>query len=76
MDQVAIYIMIAGTYTPIVWFYLSDPWRTGILVAQWGFAALGIILKIIHKRMVMILNLNCKLMLTKHDPCHVFIFSN
>jgi hemolysin III len=47
LDQVAIYLMIAGTYTPITVFYLTGGWRLGILLAQWIFAGIGIILKLI-----------------------------
>ena len=43
IDQIA---MIAGTYTPIVLFYLDGAWKIGLLVAQWGFALIGIIMKI------------------------------
>ncbi len=47
IDQVAIYLMIAGTYTPITYFYMTGNWLLGILLGQWIFAGVGIILKII-----------------------------
>ncbi len=46
LDQIAIYLMIAGTYTPIVFFYLDGFWKFAILIGQWGFAAVGIIVKL------------------------------
>lgn len=46
LDQAAIFIMIAGTYTPIAVLYLPTPWTIGILLGQWLFAGLGILLKL------------------------------
>ena len=42
VDQVAIYLMIAGTYTPITVFYMTGNWLVGILLGQWIFAGVGI----------------------------------
>ena len=47
VDQIAIYLMIAGTYTPITVFYMTGNWLVGILLGQWIFAGFGIILKFI-----------------------------
>ncbi|MHA1672581.1 MAG: PAQR family membrane homeostasis protein TrhA [Promethearchaeota archaeon] len=47
VDQIAIYLMIAGTYTPITVFYMSGNWQLGIILGQWIFAGVGIILKLI-----------------------------
>jgi hemolysin III len=44
-DHSAIFISIAGTYTPVAWLCLPEPWRTGTLVVVWGYALLGVILK-------------------------------
>lgn len=44
LDHVAIYLMIAGTYTPFIYTYLSGWWRWGILIAQWGIVLAGTIL--------------------------------
>jgi hemolysin III len=46
IDQIAIYLMIAGTYTPIVFLTLGTAWQIGLLIGQWSFAVIGIILKI------------------------------
>jgi hemolysin III len=47
IDQIAIFGMIAGTYTPITVFYMTGNWLLGILLGQWIFAGAGIILKLI-----------------------------
>ncbi|MBN1533159.1 MAG: hemolysin III family protein [Spirochaetes bacterium] len=41
IDHLAIYVMIAGTYTPFVYQYLSGGWRWGILLALWLLVAAG-----------------------------------
>jgi hemolysin III len=41
LDHLGIYLLIAGSYTPIVWNILRGPWRRGILGAVWLWAALG-----------------------------------
>jgi hemolysin III len=41
MDQMAIFALIAGTYTPIAWNLLRGRWRRTTLVLAWLTAALG-----------------------------------
>ena len=36
MDRLAIFCMIAGTFTPICYMYLNGTWRWSILAIQWG----------------------------------------
>jgi hemolysin III len=43
-DHTAIYVMIAGTYTPFIYEYLDGWWRWGILIAQWGIVLGGTLL--------------------------------
>ena len=45
LDHAAIYLMIAGTYTPIAYVYLDSVWFMWMMVAIWGMA-LG--LSLIH----------------------------
>ena len=45
LDHIAIYVMIAGTYTPLSYIYLSGAWRWGIISAQWFLVLIGAILK-------------------------------
>ncbi|WP_394201883.1 hemolysin III family protein [Shewanella waksmanii] len=44
-DHCAIYLLIAGTYTPMMMIELADTQATLILVAIWGLAIGGIIFK-------------------------------
>lgn len=46
MDHTAIYLLIAGTYTPICLFYFTGFWRSGFLAIIWGMALVGIIVKL------------------------------
>ena len=46
LDHSAIYLLIAGTYTPICVYYFSDAWRWGILGAVWSMALVGVIIKL------------------------------
>lgn len=46
LDHSAIYVMIAGTYTPFTYTFLTDVWRWGLLSTIWGLAIVGIILKL------------------------------
>lgn len=46
IDHAAIYLMIAGTYTPIAYVFLDTAWFIGLMVAIWGMALGGIIWKL------------------------------
>ena len=45
LDHAAIYLLIAGTYTPICLTFFTGFWRWGLLGIVWGFALVGIIVK-------------------------------
>lgn len=45
-DHISIYMLIAGTYTPILYYGLEGWWRWGMLSVIWGLAVLGAVLKI------------------------------
>ena len=45
IDHSAIYVLIAGTYTPFALGVLRGPWGWSILGAVWALAAFGIVLK-------------------------------
>ena len=45
LDHLAIFFMIAGTYTVISYIYLPGYWKLGIILAQWTLVFLGIIFK-------------------------------
>lgn len=41
IDHFAIFLMIAGTYTPVCWLYLSGGWCLSILSVQWALVVFG-----------------------------------
>lgn len=45
LDHAAIFILIAGTFTPIHTIMFKGPWRWGMLAFIWTVAILGICLK-------------------------------
>ena len=49
-DQVCIFLLIAGNYTPFGLTYLRDGWGGALLVAMWCLAVLGIVLKLTRTR--------------------------
>jgi len=50
LDHVAIFFMIAGSYTPICWVHLQGAWRWSILATEWGMALVGLIVKMLFIR--------------------------
>jgi hemolysin III len=50
LDHIAIFFMIAGTYTPISYIYLDVYWRWSIIGTQWLLVALGLVFKLIYIR--------------------------
>lgn len=51
LDHIAIYVLIAGTYTPYMMVSLGDGNGPILLVLVWGLALLGVLLDLfVHKR--------------------------
>ena len=46
LDHAAIYLLIAGTYTPFTLVSLRGGWGWTLLVIVWGLAILGIVLEV------------------------------
>lgn len=46
VDQASIYLLIAGTYTPVALITLNGPWGWSIFGVIWGMALLGITVKL------------------------------
>lgn len=56
LDHAAIFLFIAGTYTPIVAILYPPVWRTVILVVVWSVALAGIIYKVVSKQIHGLIN--------------------
>jgi len=50
VDHQAIYLLIAGTYTPFTLVPLRGAWGWSLFGVVWGLAALGIVLDTIHNK--------------------------
>ena len=49
-DHHAIYLLIAGTYTPFTLVTLRGPWGWSLFGVVWGLAVLGIVVDSLHSR--------------------------
>ena len=47
LDHSMIFVLIAGTYTPICLVALPPPWALRLLVVVWSMTALGIVMKVL-----------------------------
>ena len=45
-DHAAIYLLIAGTYTPLCLHFFTGFWREGLLAVIWAMAFIGIVVKL------------------------------
>jgi len=50
MDRLAIFFMIAGSYTPICYFFMNDDWRLPMIALQWGLVAFGVCSQVFFPR--------------------------
>ena len=48
VDHIAIFVLIAGTYTPFCLLALNGAWRVVLLGLIWGLALCGILLKLLR----------------------------
>ena len=55
LDRLCIYFLIAGTYTAVLYYNLTEPMRTWSLVAIWSLAAVGVLYTIFFEKMPRIL---------------------
>ncbi len=46
LDHISIFVLIAGTYTPVFYYGLSGAWKWAMLGAIWALALIGIVLKV------------------------------
>lgn len=47
LDHVAIFLLIAGTYTPFTVLLMRDGWGWTVLAVVWGFAIAGLLFKLL-----------------------------
>jgi hemolysin III len=57
LDHAAIYLLIAGTYTPFTLVNLRGGWGWALFGVVWGLAIFGIVLEAVAKQRVRILSL-------------------
>ncbi len=50
LDHAAIFLMIAGTYTPFILIKMNTAWGLGLLAVVWTMAAIGIAIKLLAPR--------------------------
>ena len=50
MDRLAIFFMIAGTFTPICYFYLDGSYKWAMIAFQWSLVGVGVISQIFFPR--------------------------
>ncbi len=50
LDHVAIYLLIAGTYTPLTLVTLRGAWGWTLFGIVWGLAIIGIVVDVLHRQ--------------------------
>jgi hemolysin III len=63
LDQAAIFVMIAGTYTPFAAIAIGGALGTGLLGFVWTVAAAGVLLKLLHPARLATLSISVYLLL-------------
>ncbi|WAT01170.1 PAQR family membrane homeostasis protein TrhA [Rouxiella chamberiensis] len=57
LDHCAIYLLIAGTYTPFLLVGLDSPLAKGLMIVIWSIAAFGVVFKLIFAHRFEVLSL-------------------
>lgn len=50
MDRFAIFVMIAGSYTPVCYLFMDAQWRVPMIAIQWGLVGFGVLTQIFFPR--------------------------
>ncbi|MCK7459796.1 PAQR family membrane homeostasis protein TrhA [Idiomarina aminovorans] len=58
LDHAAIYVLIAGTYTPFALINLRGPWGWTLLGVAWGIALVGVVVELSMKKRAQWLSLS------------------
>lgn len=64
LDHAAIFLLIAGTYTPIIHAFMPKMWRPEVLTAVWLVALAGVVYKLTSRRIHGFLNTSIYLLLS------------
>ncbi|PTA67899.1 PAQR family membrane homeostasis protein TrhA [Deinococcus arcticus] len=51
LDHAGIFLLIAGSYTPVAYYGLDGVWQGAVLGLVWGIALSGIVLKLVTMRL-------------------------
>jgi hemolysin III len=51
LDQVCIFLLIAGTFTPFALSYFRNGWLWGLTLVMWGLTCVGIFFKVCFRRL-------------------------
>ncbi|MFT9846557.1 PAQR family membrane homeostasis protein TrhA [Aneurinibacillus sp. REN35] len=51
IDHMAIFILIAGSYTPVLYYGLEGAWRWAMLLGVWGLSFIGIAMKLFFMKL-------------------------
>lgn len=46
LDHIAIFLLIAGTYTPVLYYGLDGNWRMVMMISVWTVTVVGILMKV------------------------------
>jgi hemolysin III len=63
LDHSAIFLMIAGTYTPFTALHIEGVWSVSLTGAVWSIAAAGVIIRLLHGRLFDRISIGLYLML-------------
>lgn len=50
MDRFAIFVMIAGSYTPVCYLFMNEQWRVPMIAVQWGLVGFGVLTQVFFPR--------------------------
>jgi len=64
LDHMSIFLVIAGTYTPIVYTFFPESWRWPVLFIIWLAALVGMVYKLISRRIHGFMNASIYLIIT------------
>ena len=76
LDHMAIFLLIAGTYTPIAYNLFTGWWRWGTLTVVWSVAGFGMAYKLLSHRIHGFVNTSVYLLLSWGICLPIILFSN